>query len=428
MKRLLTVLLVTVFAVSALGQDLTNLKKEIRDTVANQIEDFIKIRRHLHMNPELGNREFETAAYIAEYMKELGYTVREKVAYTGVVAVLECNPGRTVAFRADMDALPIHEMTGLKFASENEGVMHACGHDVHMTVALGTAKVISDMRDKVNGTVKFIFQPAEEGPPAGEDGGADLMIEQGALADPVPEAIFGLHAGPDVDAGKIGYTNGSAMASNDGFRIKIKGKGTHAAYPWEGIDPVVIASHVVIGLQNIRSRMTDTRIPLVVSVGMLQAGNRSNIIPEDATLVGTVRNHDQVTREKVRDLMEQVVSGICSAFNAEYDFNFNYGLPVTYNGPDISDWSANVLKNVLGENRVIEVLPSMGAEDFSYYGHHVPAFFYWLGVRNEELGYTAPLHNPHFNSDEDAIPVGIEAMVNLGFEFLNSSEQFKAYK
>jgi len=424
MKRLVVIVMLLMTSIAS-AQDVTEIRSEIRERIEKHKTEFIQIRRQIHQNPELGNREFETAALIAQHLKRIGYDVQENVAHTGVVAVMYGKKnGRVVALRADMDALPIIEQTDFPFKSQNEGVMHACGHDVHVTVGLGAATILSEMKDKLNGTVKFLFQPAEEGAPAGEGGGASMMIEEGALDNPAPEVIFGLHCGPDVEVGSLGYTLGGAMASSDGFSIVIKGKGTHAAYPWEGIDPIVIGSHVVIGLQNIRSRMTDTRKPVVVSVGMFQGGNRSNIIPMDARLVGTVRTHDQENREKVKELMEQIVSGICSSYGAEYEFNYRFGAPVTFNNHELCQWSAGVRQDVLGKEKVQQVLPSMGAEDFALYGQKIPAFFYWLGVRNESKGYTAPIHNPKFSVDEDAIPVGVEAMTNLAITFLNSDKKF----
>ncbi|MCJ7681955.1 MAG: M20 family metallopeptidase, partial [Candidatus Aminicenantes bacterium] len=261
----------------------------------------------MHQNPERGNREFKTAALVAERLKSLGFEVTEGVAHTGVVAILHGRkPGRVVAVRADMDALPIQEKTDLSFKSQVEGVMHACGHDIHTTVGLGTAMVLAKLKDRFDGTVKFLFQPAEEGSPPGESGGAPLMVKEGVLDNPAPEVIFGLHVGSGLPVGMLAYTPEGALASNDMFEIIIIGKGVHASSPWGGVDPIVTAAQVVTALQNIRSRMTDTRIPFFISISMIHGGTAFNIIPEEVKMTGTIRAHDQAIRKTVKTMMRQV--------------------------------------------------------------------------------------------------------------------------
>jgi amidohydrolase len=374
-KAVIVLLLVT--AGLTFAQEKGDLEKRIAERIEQITPELIEIRRHIHENPERGNREFKTAALVAERLKALGFTVTEKVAHTGVVGILEGNkPGRIVAVRADMDALPILEKADVPFKSKVDGVMHACGHDIHTTIALGTAMVLAGMKDRLPGTVKFLFQPAEEGSPAGESGGASLMIKEGVLTDPAPEVIFGLHVGSGLPVGMIAYVSGGALASNDSFEIVIQGKGVHASMPWGGVDSVVTASQVVMALQNIRSRMTDTRTPFVLSVSTIHGGTAFNIIPEEIKMTGTIRT---------------------------------------------TGWSVKVLKTLMGDSRIMEMPPVMGSEDFAYYSQEIPAFFYFLGItdlKNKATFY--PVHSPYFCADEGSIPVGVEAMVNLVLSYLES--------
>jgi len=424
MKKLIAIFLLLSVSVS-FAQDKTGLAGEVRKKVAGISNELVQIRRQIHMNPELGNREFKTSALVAEELRKAGIDVTEKVAHTGVVGILHGKKsGRVVAVRADMDALPIQELTDLPFKSRVDGVMHACGHDMHTTILIGTARVLAGLKANFDGTVKFLFQPAEEGAPSGEKGGADYMIEEGVLGNPAPEVIFGLHMSAGDEVGTISYTPAGALASSDGFRIVIKGKGTHAAYPWEGKDPIVTASHVVLGLQNIRSRMTDTRKPIVVSIGMIRGGNRSNIIPEEVQLVGTVRTHDPQMRRNAKVLMEQIIAGICESYGCEYTFGYRFGAPVTYNNVKLTKWAVNIFEDLYGKERIVESSPHMGAEDFAYYGQQIPACFYFLGGGNKAKGYTYPGHNPHYAVDEDAITMGVESMVSLVLNFLKSKETF----
>ena len=425
MKRIAGLLLLGLVALIS-RVDAAQTEKPHQKLVRQITPELIEIRRQIHQNPELGNREFKTSALVAKKLKELGIAVQEKVAHTGVIGILQGRkPGRIVAVRADMDALPLQEKTDLPFKSQVDGVMHACGHDIHTTIGLGTAMVLAALQDRWEGTVKFLFQPAEEGSPPGESGGASLMIEEGALEDPSPEVIFGLHVGSGLPVGGISYVSGGALASNDSFEIVIKGRGVHASMPWGGVDSVVTASQVVIALQNIRSRMTDTRTPFVLSVSTIHGGTAFNIIPEEVKLVGTIRTHNKAIRARVHKLMDQVIAGVCQANGAEYTLNINQGAPVTYNHPGLTDWSVGVLKEFLGDKLVFSMPPVMGSEDFAFYSQKVPAFFYFLGITTADKKTHFPAHSPYFCADEGSIPVGVEAMTQLVLSYLDADVAFK---
>ncbi len=424
MKKNVIIIILLLLSSVCFAQENTELQKKIREKIEEIKPELIEIRRQIHENPELGNREFKTAALVAEKLRKYGIEYKDKIAHTGVVGILKGdNDGRVVAVRGDMDALPIQEQNDLPYISKVDGVMHACGHDVHTTVNLGTAIILSKMMEELNGTVKFIFQPAEEGSP--ERGGADLMIDEGVLENPAPEVIFGLHTSTAMDPGYFGYVPGGALAAVDRFEIVVKGVGTHGAYPWTGKDPIVAAAHVITALQNIRSRMTDTRLPLVVTVGTIHGGTAFNIIPEEVKLVGTIRTHDMGLRDEVHEMIKQITEGICSGLGCTADVSVRKGGPVTYNNPELSAWSEQVLKNVFGENNVFQDIPAMGGEDFAYYSQKIPGFFYWLGSGNREKGWTAFPHNPKFIIDEESIVKGVEAQVNLVLNFLNSSKTYK---
>ena len=321
-----------------------------------------------------------------------------------------------------MDALPIEETLDVPYKSRNPGVKHACGHDVHMTVALGTATVLSKMRKELPGTVLFVFQPAEEGAPAGEEGGAQLMLKEGVFNDPAPRVIFGLHVTAELPAGKVGYAPGAAMASSDSFKIRIVGKGSHAAYPHDSVDPIVTASEAVLALQTIRSRNVDPVKPLVITVGTIRAGTRSNIIPDDVTMEGTVRTLDEDVRERIPGLMRRVLDGVTRAHGASYEFEWNDGYPVTFNNIELAGRSAAGLARTLGAGNVMVKSPAMGAEDFSFFARKVPGFYYWLGVANAEKGITAGIHTAAFDADETALLVGVKAMSNLVFDELERAQ------
>jgi len=376
-------------------------------------DEILKTRRFLHMNPELSNREFETSKLIAAKLMSLGLDVQTEVAKTGVVALLTGeNSGITVGCRADMDALPIQEQSNVPYKSLNPGVMHACGHDIHMSVALGTAMVMSALRDRIGGNIKFIFQPAEEGAPAGETGGASLMIKEGVLDDPPVAAIFGLHVMP-FDVGKIEFSPGAIMASSDRFEITIKGKSSHGARPHEGKDAITLAAQVILGIQTIVSRNLDATDPAVISIGKIEGGIRSNIIADEVRLEGTVRTLSETNRSKIKELMENIVKGTTSSFGADYVFSYRKGSSPVYNHPQLAKIMIPTLYEVLGDENVGNITPQMVAEDFSAYCQKVPGFFFFLGVRPPEQKSMAPLHSPLFNPDERSIATGIKVMCHL---------------
>lgn len=380
--------------------------------------EIIKIRRFIHMNPELSNREYETAKLVASKLTSLGLEVKTGVARTGVVALLRGGqPGPTVAIRADMDALPIQEATSLPFKSLNPGVMHACGHDVHTSVALGAAMVLVNVKDKIKGNIKFIFQPAEEGAPQDEEGGAELMIKEGVLENPTVGAIFGLHAWPE-NVGLAFFSTGNIMAGSDWFEIQIKGRSAHGARPQEGVDAVVLAAEVVTTLQSVVSRSIDPTDPAVLTIGKIEGGTRSNIIAEKVTLEGTVRALSDVNRRKIPQLVESVVKGITQAFGATYTLDYRQANPPVFNHPEFGETMQPTLVDVLGKDKVLPLPPQMVAEDFSFYAQKIPGFYFFLGVKTPGQGAAAPLHSPNFNPDERSIPVGIKLMCHLALDAL----------
>jgi amidohydrolase len=383
-------------------------------------EKLIETRRHLHRHPELSNREEKTAAYIAERLRALGFDeVKTGVAKHGVVGLLRgSKPGPVVALRADMDALPIEETIDVPYKSRNPGVKHACGHDVHMTVALGVAEILSQRRDLVQGTVKFIFQPAEEGLPEGEEGGALLMVKEGALENPRPLAIFGLHVMPDLEAGKIGYGSGGVMAAADHFTITIRGRKTHGAYPHEGVDPVPVAAEAILALQTIRSRRVSPIEPMVLSVGVIQGGNRFNILPDEVRLEGTLRTLNEDLRQRVRKWMNDILEGVTRAHGATFEIKMREGAAVTYNDPKLVEETLPAMRRAIGDENVVPYPPKMGAEDFSYFLREIPGFYYMLGVGNKAKGITAWIHTPEFDADEESLVVGARVMTGVLVDFL----------
>ncbi|MFN7932450.1 MAG: amidohydrolase [Bryobacteraceae bacterium] len=371
----------------------------------------VETRRDFHMYPELSNREQRTGRVIAEKLRKLGFDeVRTGVARNGVVGVLKgAKPGPVVAWRSDMDGLPVNETLDVPYRSRNQGVKHACGHDVHMAVALGIAELLAGMRQELAGTVKIIFQPAEEGPPEGEEGGAPLMVKEGALDNPRPQAIFGLHAGAMGAVGSVGYASGPAMASGDEFTLTIRGKKSHAAWPHQGVDSVTIASECVLALQTIRSRRIDPLQPMVLTIGTIHGGERHNILAESVQMRGTMRTFNEGVRENVRTMMRQTLDGCTAAHGANYDLRWGaFSYPPLINEPTMASWSAAVLERVLGKDKVHATAPVMGSEDFSYYLKEVPGFFYWLHGGNEARGITHGNHTAEFDMDEDSLAVGVK--------------------
>ncbi len=396
-------------------------EREIARAAESLRQKLIEQRRDFHMHPELSNREERTAKVVAERLRALGLDeVKTGVGRHGVVALLKGKlPGDVVAVRADMDALPIQETVDVPYKSKNAGVKHACGHDVHTTVELGVAEVLSKMRDQIRGTIKFIFQPAEEGPPAGERGGAPLMIEEGCLENPRPSAIFGLHVLPNIEVGQIAYNSGPAMASSDRFTITVRGKKVHGAYPHDGIDTVVVTAECITALQTIRSRRINTQEPLVITLGSIHGGNRYNIIADEVKLEGTMRTLNEEVRTKAIEMMKQTLAGITSAYGASYEIEFGANNPVTYNDPALVEASLPTLKRIVGEKNLVIPRPQMGAEDFSAYQKVIPGFFYFLGVGNKAKGITAMYHTPEFDVDEESLVIGVKVMSNLLLDYLD---------
>ncbi len=414
------------FPLKGLTVDKTTALRIEKEIQKHNLE-IIKIRRFLHMNPELSNREYETAKLVGAKLISLGLEVKKGVAKTGVVALLRgSQQGATVGIRADMDALPIQELTDVPFKSLNPGVMHACGHDVHISIALGTAMVLTGLEDKIKGNIKFIFQPAEEGPPPGEEGGASLMIKEGVLQEPSVGAIFGLHVWPE-DLGKAYFIPGHMMASSDWFQIVIKGKSSHGAQPHKGVDSIALASNIVVSLQSVISRTINPTDPAVLTIGKINGGTRSNIIAEKVILEGTVRTLSDRNRKKIPQLMENIVKGITHSFGADYTFNYRKGPPSLYNHPELAKIMLPTLLKVLGEEHVKELNPQMVAEDFSYYCQEIPGFYFFLGVKNPAQETMAPLHNPYFNPDEESITLGIKIMCHLLLDCLERQGHLESY-
>jgi amidohydrolase len=402
----------------------------IDEAAAELAPKAIAWRRDIHQIPELSNREVRTAALIAEHLAALGYeNIRTGIAHTGVTATISGKRlGPTVALRADMDALPVTEDTGLDFAStvrttykgQEVGVMHACGHDAHVAVLMGVAEILAGMREGIPGRVQLIFQPAEEGPPPGENGGAVMMLEEGVFEEPVPEAIFALHVTPH-DLHRVYYAPEAMLASLDRFTITVRGRQTHGSAPERGIDPIVVASQIVMGLQTIRSRQIGTRHEAVISVGQFQSGERFNIIPDEAVLVGTVRTLNEDVRADIRERMRRTAKNIAAAAGATAEVEFDFSYSVTRNNPDLVASLIPSLERVVGSDFVAETAPIMGAEDFAYFAEQVPAMYLFLGARPPEipLAEAAWNHSPRFMVDEDVIETGMRLMAGLALDYLN---------
>ena len=401
----------------------------IDKATATHLESIIALRHQIHKNPELGNREFKTAELVAKHLKNLGFDdVETGIAYTGVVGILKGGkPGGVVAVRADMDGLPVTEDTDLPFKStvrttyldKEVGVMHACGHDIHTSVQLGVASVLATIRDEIPGTIKFIFQPAEEGPPPGEEGGAGLMLAEGVFDDPTPSALFGLHTHSGLEVGQIGMTIGPSMAAVDHFTIIIEGKQSHGAYPHKSVDPIIMATEVVSAFQTIRSRSLSPLEPSVITVGIIRGGERFNIIPSEVYMEGTVRTYNPGTRDKVEKRMNEILEGITKAYGGSFKLKYNRGTPATINNPALSERMIPTLKRVIGDDNVLMMEPVMGGEDFAYFANEVPGMYYRLGV--VKPGTTSGwVHTPTFRADDSCLEVGIRAMSNLLLDYLQS--------
>jgi amidohydrolase len=417
-------------AAQSSGAQATNpLSSEVDRATQETMPLVVTWRRDFHQHPELGNQEVRTSRIIAEQLTKLGYEVKTGVAKTGIVAVLRGGkPGPVVALRADMDGLPVTEQVDLPFKSTEKaewngqqvGVMHACGHDNHMAILLGAATIFSRLRGQLPGTIKLLFQPAEEGAPPGEVGGAEQMVKENALDNPKVDAVFGLHVFPGP-AGSIAYRPGPLMASNDSFTIKIRGRQTHGAVPWGGVDPIVIGAQIVNALQTIISRNVNiTEAPAVVTVAMFHSGVRSNIVPDDAELGGTIRTFSEETRIDIRRRMELISKNIAEAAGGSAEVIITAGYPVTVNDPALTERMVPTLTRVAGVDNV-RVAPLTGtAEDFSYFEQKVPGMFFFLGVtpRDQDWTKAAQNHSPLFFADESALPVGVRALTSLAIDYL----------
>lgn len=386
-------------------------------------------RRHIHQNPELGNREFKTAAYIVEQLQGLGLDIKQNVAKTGVVATLKGDkPGPCIALRADMDALPVKERVAIPFASKDSTdylgrkvpVMHACGHDAHVAMLIGTARILSAMKKDIKGTVKFIFQPSEEGPPEGEEGGASLMVKEGVMDNPKVDVIFGMHIESWIPAGDIQYKPGAFMASAHQFTVKVKGRSSHGSQPWLGVDPIAISAQIIEGFQNIVSRQMDlTKAPVVITVAKFNSGVRFNIIPEEAMLEGTLRTLDSKMLQEVQERMKWTASKIAEASNATAEVNFIEKTLVTYNNPELVEKMIPSLQAAAGKNKVRPMEWVTGAEDFSYFGTKAPAFFFYFGgmPAGNDPKLAPPHHTPDFMIDDSQLYVGVKTFCQLVFDY-----------
>ncbi len=380
----------------------------------------VENRRELARHPELSNKEVWTGKYIADRLRQLGFEdIRTGVALNGVVAVLKGGkPGPVIAWRADMDGLPVQDAGSKPYKSQNEGVKHACGHDAHMAIALGVAEVLSKMKADLPGSVKFIFQPAEEGPPEGEAGGAALMIKEGVLDNPKPQAIFGLHVWAQAPSGKIHYVPGAALASAESFTMTVKGKRVHAATPHLGIDPIVIAAQCITAMQTIRSRRVDPFDPIVLTFGKIEGGNRNNIIPELVTMEGTLRTLDEQVRESAHTMMKQTLAGCTAASGAQGELKWgSIQYPVTFNDPELTTANLAGLQRVMGKDNVVLSRPTLGGEDFAFYQKVIPGFFWFLGINNPSN--TGAHHTAEFDVDEAVLPLGVRAAATQLTDYLS---------
>lgn len=391
----------------------------------------IEWRRDIHQNPELSNREFKTAAKIAAHLTSLGIEVQTGVAHTGVVGILKGDsPGKTVALRADIDALPVYERNELPFKStvtseflgEKVGVMHACGHDTHTAILMGVAEVMAQNKDKIKGSVKFIFQPAEEGPPPGEEGGAKLMVKEGVLTNPDVDVIFGLHINSQTPVGMLRYKPGGAMAAAQSFTIKVKGKQSHGSQPWAGVDPILISAKIIDGLQTIISRETElTNEAAVITVGKIKSGVRFNIIPESAEMLGTIRTLDYDMKDKLNKRMMEMVPTIAKAYGGEATIEIREATDITFNDPKLVAAMLPTLQRVAGGDNVVEHKAITGAEDFSYFQREVPGFFFFLGGMTPGNTESYPHHTPDFIIDDSGLILGVKALTELSLDYLNKS-------
>lgn len=403
------------------------------DALASKVEaDVISWRHHFHEFPELSNREFKTAEYVASYLKNLGLQVQTGVAKTGVVAILDSGkPGPVVALRADMDGLPVKEENALPYRSNQVGeyngkevpVMHACGHDTHMAMLMGAAKILTDIKGELKGKVKFIFQPAEEGAPAGEKGGAEVMVKEGVLKNPDVDAIFGLHISANTDVGTVRYNSGGTMAAVDPFKIVVHGKQAHGAYPWKSVDPIVTSAQMIMSIQTIVSRelkLIDDAA--VVSIGSIHGGNRSNIIPSEVEMVGTIRTLNKAAREHIYEALPRKVKAIAESMGAEAELTLplDYYYPITYNDPELTQQMLPTMQRTAGVENTLLSKPVTGAEDFSFFQEQVPGLYVWVGGKPLDVSEEdSPAHHtPEFYVDDSGMKLGVKLLTNFTLDYM----------
>lgn len=395
------------------------MNERVRSLTNKYEEKMLELRRRIHRRPELSNEERETAALVKSVLEKAGVEVRPGVGGNGVVGVLHGDvPGACVALRADMDALPMEEKTGLSWASEVKGVMHACGHDAHTAMLLGAALVLSEMKKELPGTVKFLFQPAEEANPVG---GAPAMIQQGALRNPDVDAIFGMHVWPSLVTGTVGTRPGALMGASDRLFLTVRGKGAHGSEPENGVDAIAIAAQLISALQTVVSRNVSPLDAAVVSIGVIKGGDRYNVIADEVVLEGTVRTVDPETQEKMPGRIESIVRGVARGMGGDCDMEYVKGYPPLMNDTELAKTVISALKKVVGEDKIVHVeKPALGGEDFSFFTREVPGLFMWLGCRAEGVSkdQTPPLHNNGFLPDEKALSLGVETLVSCALEYL----------
>ncbi len=427
MKKLFLTLFIGSYTIASMSQMDASLLKDI-EAIESQV---IEWRHHFHQNPELSNREFKTAEKIANHLKKLGLEVTTGVGKTGVVGILKGKkPGKVVALRADIDALPVTERNDLPFKStvvdtfldKETGVMHACGHDTHISILMGVAEVLSENKNLLNGTVKFIFQPAEEGPPPGEEGGAKLMIKEGVLENPDVDVIFGLHINSNTPVGTIKYKPEGTMASVERFVINVKGKQTHGSAPWAGVDPILISAKIIDGLQTIISRESPlVEEAAVITVGKITSGVRFNIIPETAEMIGTVRTLHPEMREMIIKRMTEMTRDIAKAYGGSATIEFQNNTSITYNDPELTSQMIPSLQMVAGEENVSLMKATTGGEDFSYFQEKVPGLYFFLGGMTPGNTTPYPHHTPDFQIDDAGMLLGVKALSQLSIDYLNAN-------
>ncbi|GCC50939.1 amidohydrolase [Chryseotalea sanaruensis] len=431
MKNLLMSAVLCMLTLTVTAQVSPKLQAKVMQQAATIEPRMIEWRRHIHQYPELSNREVKTGEKIAAHLKSLGIEVQTGVAHTGVVGILKGGkPGPVIALRADMDALPVTERNSLPFASKERttfngqetGVMHACGHDTHVAMLMATAEILAQNKSELRGTVKFIFQPAEEGAPAGEEGGASLMVKQGVLENPKVDVIFGAHIQSIAPLGRITYKPAGLMAASDWFKIKVYGKQAHGSAPWGGIDPIVVSAQIINSLQTIVSRSVNlTQEPAVVTVGRINAGIRENIIPEYAEMAGTIRTLDTKMQDEIHEKMRVMVTKVAESMGARAEIEIQKMTPVTYNDPALTEKVVASLQKAAGESNVVRIPSVTGAEDFAFYQQKVPGFFFFVGAcppDKDPLKDAVGHHTPDFIIDERGMLVGLKAMLNLTLDYM----------